>query len=110
MSVERNELASNKEVAPEDEKPIEKLPIILAAHSRVSTCSGSKTSVRLSVSSGGSFQNPGLDQLEVDLNSDVPIDFVVQNFFLKLLGVPKRWREWDCSAHQTTCISNSNST
>jgi hypothetical protein len=88
VRVGRNDdLASNKEVMPEDEKPIEKLPSILAAHSRVSTCSGSKTSVRLSVSSGGSFQNPGLDQLEVDWNSDVPIDFVVQNFFLKLLGL-----------------------
>ena len=96
VSVERNELASNKEVAPEDEKPIENHPSILAAHSRVSTRSGSKTFVRLSVSSGGSSQNPRLDQLEADWNSVVPKDFVVQNFFLKLLGIPKRWREWDC--------------
>lgn len=59
------------------------LPIIAAAHARVSTSSVSKTSLRLSLASS---KSNGSEHLDMDWNSDEPIKLVIHSFYLKLLG------------------------
>jgi hypothetical protein len=76
---------ADKDGTPEHDlrKSVEKLPNMLAVNSRASTHSGSKTSLRLSVSSASSHNS---EHLDLDWNCDKPIELAVNGFGWKLFG------------------------